>query len=183
MGSSYIIGFAIVLSLDFEISAATAIDIKSIAVAAPGFAANAGGIAALANQPHRAAISFAAIVTPHVARFAIEGLNRPSTATTATIVPIPVSISIPIPVSIPVAITDFEIGAAASIHPDSAAVKIPGPAFDAGRAAALADQANAAARVGRAEIATAIIRCAIERLLCKDDGPARSELCDLVESE
>ena len=60
--------------------------------------------------------------------------------------------------------SDFEVGAAAAIHPNSVLVASPGAVENAGRAAALADQSDFSARAFGAIMAPSVAGLAIEVL-------------------
>jgi hypothetical protein len=60
--------------------------------------------------------------------------------------------------------SDFEVGAAASIHPDPVPVAPPGAPKNAGRLAVLANQADISARAFSAIMAPEVARLAIEGL-------------------
>src|SRR5262245_13792806 len=60
--------------------------------------------------------------------------------------------------------SDFEVGAAASIHPNSISVAPPGAPKNAGRLAALANQAHFSARAFSAIMAPQVSGLAIEGL-------------------
>jgi hypothetical protein len=63
---------------------------------------------------------------------------------------------------IPTAAADLEIGAATAINPYSAAAISPGRTVNAGRIAALSNEGDAAARIGGAMLATAVVGRAVE---------------------
>src|SRR5262249_27976414 len=129
---------------NFEVSAATAIDPNPTTIVAPRVVVDAIGIATLAHEPHTAVGVDGARVAAHVVRRAVDkaqpaASRLPAAATAA----------------------DLEVGAAAAIDPDAAAIVAPGAAVVARRAAALSHELHAAARIGRAADAAAVVGRAI----------------------
>jgi hypothetical protein len=164
------------LSSDFEVGAAAFIHPNSILVASPGTAENAGRFAALADQADFSASAFDAKMDLPVAGLAIEVLNEvvavavavTVTVTVAVIIAVAITITITIAITITITIiiavaiirTGHEIGSAAAIHPDAAAVITPCPPRNTWRIAALTPQADAAARIGAAIVTPPVVRSA-----------------------
>jgi len=159
------------LSSDFEVGAAAFIHPNSVLVASPGAPENAGRAAALANQSNFSARALGAVMASPVAGLAIEVLNE-SVAVTATItitititIVITVAVAITITIAVIIAVTiirtGYKFGSASPIHPNTAPVIAPCPSRNTGSVAALAVQADAAARIGAAIIAPPVVRSAI----------------------
>jgi hypothetical protein len=147
----------------FEICAAAAIHPNAIPVAPPCATKNTGRAAALAKQsnispPKRA---FSAPMSLLVAGLAIEGLRITTPAASIIAVTAPVVIAVSSVTAASGILAGHEFGAAAAINPDAASIKAPRPSRDARRVAALARQANAAARISAAVITPPVVRSAI----------------------
>jgi hypothetical protein len=134
-------------SANDKVCTAAAIYPDATAIVSPSRALGASRIAALPHQPDTTARVHCTVVPSAVFRRAGNGLawaagTRTDTWTRA----------------ISIITTDGEVCAAAVIDPDTTAIVSPAIALGASRIAALPDQPDAATRVDRAEIASAIIR-------------------------
>jgi len=138
--------------VDFEVGAAAAIDPDAAGVVAPGDAIDAVGVAALANDANAA--------------HGVDGANVPAAVVGG-------AVDDALLWRIPAGLADFEVGAAAAIDPNAVAIPAPRGAEGARRAAALADETNAAAGVHRAAIAAAVIGGAVDVVIVAPAGPGR----------
>jgi hypothetical protein len=129
-----------------ELGAAAAIDPETAIVDTPGLVLDARGAAELAAERDSAEI---AVGLAPVSASVVGGASDDLALTSAT----PVAAAI-----------DDELGAAAVIDPEAAVVDAPGLVFDAGRAADLAVEADAAASVYVAPISAAVIGGAVDDL-------------------
>jgi hypothetical protein len=153
----------------FEVGAAASIHPESVTIAPPRATKNAGGAAALANQSNFSLSdrAFGAIMAFFIAGLAIECLRitapTASACAWATIVASAAVITATI-----VTVTAFaagrKIGATAAIDPDAVSVIAPCLPLDAGIAAVLLNQPDAAADIDGAIVTSPIIRGAINLL-------------------
>ena len=137
-----------------EFGAAAAVDPDAVVVPAPGLSLVAGGAAALVRESNTAAGIGIAVVSAAVVRGAIDGLSGAIVAPpSAAVAP-----------AVAVAVSGGEFGAAAAVDPDTVVVPAPGLSLNAGRAAALTRELDAAAGVGVAIVTSTIIGSAVDRL-------------------
>src|SRR5262249_19147616 len=126
---------------DLEVRAAAMVDPDAAVVVGPIASVLTGGIAALADQLHAAAGVDGADVAPAIVGRAID-----------------VVAVVPAVEARAAAAGDLKVGTATAIHPDAAADdEAPRAVEDAGSIRALADQLNAAAYIGGAEVATHVV--------------------------
>jgi hypothetical protein len=120
---------------DGEVGAASAIDPEAAAVDTPGLTLNAGRAADLADELCVASAADVAPVSAAIVGGAVDGLlGRPA------------------------ATANDELGAAATVDPEAAAVDTPGLALNAGGAADLADELSVARAADVAPVSAAVIR-------------------------
>src|SRR5579863_516452 len=145
---------------DLEVGAATAIDPDAAAVVAPRCIEHAIRVAALAHQANATVRIDRAGVAAHIVGRARDDLRAGAgsgspAATTATS-------------------ADLKVSAATAIDPDAAAIIAPRATEIAWRTAALANQLHAAAGVGRADIAPAVVGSAINVVAVVPAAPIRA---------
>jgi hypothetical protein len=144
-----------------KVGAAATVNPNSMVIVAPGRTLLAARITQLLIEAYASTSISRAIVTVHVIRGAGDGLNSSATIVVVATVPI---ISQIVVVAI---INNFEISAAAAIHPDAVAIMTPTSAFLATRIAALLNHADVAVvSIHLAVVTVSVIGGAIDDLLC-----------------
>jgi len=126
-------------SSDDELGATAAVDPYAVVVPSPGLILDAGGTADLAGEADATACIGVAEVASAVVGGAGDGL--------ALIISSPVA----------AATADDEFSSAAAVDPHAAVVPSPGLVLDAGGAADLARETDAATSVGATEVASAVV--------------------------
>ena len=157
----------VVAAANDKLGSTTAVDPYAVVIESPCLVLDAGGAADLTGETDTATGVGVAEVAIIVVRGAGDGL--------AALISSPVAAA---------ATAYNEFGSAAAIDPNAVVVESPSLVLDAGGAAELAGEADAAARVGVAEVASAIVggagdglgvALAIETEGCKEQEKMRSE--------
>ena len=157
----------VVAAANDKLGSTTAVDPYAVVIESPCLILDAGGAADLTGEADTATSVGVAEVAIIVVRGAGDGL--------AALISSPVAAA---------ATAYNEFGSAAAIDPYAGVVESPSLVLDAGGAADLAGEADAAARVGVAEVASAIVggagdglgvALAIETEGCKEQEKMRSE--------
>src|SRR5579859_522698 len=134
--------FAIVAVHDFKVGPAATIHPDTVAVVTPGAVENTVGLTALADDEDAVTRVHGAEIAVHVIGGAVDQCSR---------------FRLPVP-------GNAEVGSAAAIRPDSALAIAPSLTFDAGGLAALPNQLDSKARIGRAPDAFHGVRGAINHV-------------------
>jgi hypothetical protein len=141
---------------NLEVGAAASIHPNAAAVETPGAIEDAVRVAALTNQTHPAARIDLTDVAAHVVRRTIHDLHTAAAG-------LPAAATAP----------NLEISAAATIDPNAPAVVTPSAAVVTRRPAALANQLHSAACVGRAQIASFVVRSTVNVVAVVPAAPIR----------